>query len=180
GLVAPSGGHKLKLRHSQRCLVEVVLGKEFPSLGKTVRDAAFRTHYQAAILSVNRHGERLSGKVGDIVLRVGDTLLLETGQAFVEQYRYRRDFMLVSPLQDSAPPDFRKAPLAVSILAGMVLLNVLGWVSVLESVLIACGLLLGTRCVTVNRARLMVSVNLPVLVVIGASFALGEGMTHSG
>lgn len=180
GLVPVGGVHKLKLRNHQRCLVEVVLGREFPGVGQTVRDSAFRTHYQAAILSVNRHGERLSGKVGDIVLRVGDTLLLETGQAFVEQYRYRRDFMLVSPLHDSAPPDFRKAPLAVSILVGMVLLNVLGWVSVLESVLIACGLLLGTRCVTANRARMMVSVNLPVLVVIGASFALGEGMSSSG
>lgn len=180
GLVAPSGGHKLKLRHSQRCLVEVVLGKEFPSLGKTVRDAAFRTHYQAAILSVNRHGERLSGKVGDIVLRMGDTLLLETSHTFVEQYRYRRDFMLVSPLQDSSPPDFRKAPVAVAILAGMVLVNVVGWLSVLESVFVACGALLATGCVTVNRARMMVSVNLPVLVVIGASFALGEGMTNSG
>ncbi|MBA3980989.1 MAG: SLC13 family permease, partial [Alcanivorax sp.] len=52
--------------------------------------------------------------------------------------------------------------------------------SVLESVFVACGLLLGTRCVTVNRARMMVSVNLPVLVVIAASFALGAAMTESG
>ncbi|MBZ2188127.1 SLC13 family permease [Alcanivorax sp. JB21] len=181
GLKTANGGvDKLKLRNHQRCLVEVVLGREFPGLGKTVRQSEFRTVYQAAILSVSRNGERMSGKVGDIELRMGDTLLLETGHAFVEQYRYRRDFMLVSPLQDSAPPDFRKAPLAVTILVGMVTLNVVGWLSVLESVFVACGLLIGTRCVTVNRARLMVSVNLPVLVVIAASFALGAAMTESG
>ncbi|MCH8545003.1 MAG: anion permease [Alcanivorax sp.] len=181
GLKAANAGvDKLNLRNHQRCLVEVVLGREFPGLGKTIKESGFRTVYQAAILSVSRNGERLSGKLGDIVLRMGDTLLLETGQAFVEQYQYRRDFMLVSPLQDSAPPDFRKAPLAVGVLVGMVLLNVVGVLSVLESVFVACGILLGTGCVTVNRARMMVSVNLPVLVVIGASFALGAAMTQSG
>lgn len=181
GLKAVHGGvDKLNLRHHQRCLVEVVLGREFPSLGKSVRNSGFRTVYQAAILSVSRNGERLSGKLGDIELRMGDTLLLETSITFVEQYRYRRDFMLVSPLQDSAPPDFSKAPLAVMVLMAMVAINVMGWLSVVESVLVACGVLLVTRCVTANRARMMVSVNLPVLVVISASFALGSAMTESG
>ena len=181
GLVPAYGGsHKLRLNHHQRCLVEVVLSPEFPGINKTVKESRFRSLYQAAILSISRGGNRLSGKVGDMVLRPGDTLLLETGQAFVHQYQYRRDFMLVSPLRDSTPPDFGKAPLATAILIAMVLVNVLGFLSVLEVVMIACGLLLVTRCVTVNRARMTVSVNLPVLVVIGASFALGTAMEESG
>ena len=94
----------------------MILSQEFPAIGKTVKESAFRTQYQAAILSISRNGKRLSGKVGDIELRVGDTLLLETAKSFVSQYQYRRDFMLVSPLQDSSPPDFRKAPLAVMVL----------------------------------------------------------------
>ena len=106
GLMPAHGAaHKLALNNHQRCLVEVVLGPDFPALGKTVRESAFRTRYQAAILSISRNGKRLSGKVGDILLKTGDTLLLETGKSFVSQYQYRRDFMLVSPLQDSSPPD---------------------------------------------------------------------------
>tara|TARA_A100001391_G_scaffold160_1_gene300 strand:+ start:12117 stop:13898 length:1782 start_codon:yes stop_codon:yes gene_type:complete len=181
GLVPAHGGaHKLKLTNHQRCLVEVVIGPEFPGLNHTVKDSAFRTRYQAAILSISRGGHRQPGKVGEQVLRVGDTLLLETGQTFVEQYRYRRDFMLVSPLSDSTPPDFSRAPLATAILVGMVAINVLGLLSVLEAAFVAAGLLLATRCVTVNRARMNVSVNLPVLVVIGAAFALGTALEESG
>ena len=101
-----------------------------------------------------------------MVLRSGDTLLLETSHAFVEQYQYRRDFMLVSPLQDSTPPDFRKAPVATLILVAMVAINAFG--------------LLATRCVSVNRARMNVSVNLPILVVIGSAFAMGAAMEQSG
>lgn len=181
GLVPAHGGaEKLSLDNHQRCLAEVVIGPEFPGLNRTVKESAFRTRYQAAILSISRAGHRLPGKVGEMVLRVGDTLLLETGESFVEQYRYRRDFMLVSPLRDSTPPDFRKAPLATAILVGMVMINVIGWLSVLEAAFVAAGLLLVTGCVTVNRARMNVSVNLPVLVVIGASFALGTAMEESG
>lgn len=181
GLQAAHGGvEKLGLRHQQRCLVEVVLSADFPHLGKTVKQSAFRSNYQAAILCISRNGTRLSGYVGDEVLKAGDTLLLETSDTFAEQYRYRRDFLLVSPIGDSVPPDFSKAPWAVGILVAMIVLNVLDWISVMESVFLACGAVLFTGCVTVNRARQMVSVNLSVLVVIGASFALGAAMQQSG
>ncbi|WP_275100043.1 SLC13 family permease [Sedimenticola hydrogenitrophicus] len=181
GLVPAHGSaHKLQLNHHQRCLVEVVLGAEFPGLNKTVKETEFRSRYHAAILSISRGGHRLSGKVGDITLKVGDTLLLETSQSFVDQYQYRRDFMLVSPLRDSTPPNFSKAPLATGILIAMVVVNVLGFMSVLEVALVAAGLLLVTGCVTVNRARMNVSVNLPVLVVIAAAFALGTALEESG
>ncbi|WP_194855640.1 SLC13 family permease [Alloalcanivorax venustensis] len=181
GLIPAHGGaHKLRLNNHQRCLVEVVLGPEFPGVNKTVKDTGFRTRYQAAILSISRGGRRLPGKVGEQVLRTGDTLLLETSDTFVEQYQYRRDFMLVSPLSDSTPPDFSRAPLATVILVAMVGVNVIGLVSVLEAAFLAAGLLLVTRCVTVNRARMNVSVNLPVLVVIGAAFALGTALEQSG
>jgi di/tricarboxylate transporter len=181
GLIPAYGGaHKLQLNHHQRCLVEVVLGAEFPGINKTVKETEFRSFYHAAILSICRGGQRMPGKVGDITLRVGDTLLLETSETFVEQYQYRRDFMLVSPLRDSTPPNFSKAPLAVGILCAMVVVNVLGLMSVLEVALLAAGLLLVTGCVTVNRARMNVSINLPVLVVIGAAFALGIALEESG
>ena len=181
GLVpAHAGSHKLELHNHQRCLVEVILSQEFPAIGKTVKESAFRTQYQAAILSISRNGKRLSGKVGDIELRVGDTLLLETAKSFVSQYQYRRDFMLVSPLQDSSPPDFRKAPLAVMVLVGMLVAAAFSWVSTLEASMVAAGILLVSRCVTANRARVTVSVNLSVLVVIGASFAVGEAVEKSG
>ena len=107
-------------------------------------------------------------------------MLLETSETFVEQYQYRRDFMLVSPLGDSTPPNFSKAPLATGILVAMVLVNVVGLMSVLEVAFLAAGLLLVTGCVTVNRARMNVSVNLPVLIVIGAAFALGTALEASG
>jgi len=170
--------HKLEVENHQRCLVEVVIASEFPALNKTVRESRFRTRFNAVILSVSREGNRISGKLGDITLRVGDTLLLEASHQFVEQYRFRRDFLLVSALNDSTPPDFRKAPLALSILLLMVLVSALGLLPLMEAAFLSAGAMLVTRCVTANKARRYI--DLPVLVVIAASFSLGSAMTLTG
>ncbi|WP_207064084.1 SLC13 family permease [Motiliproteus sp. SC1-56] len=51
GLKPANGNvHKIDVENHQRCLVEVVLGTEFPGLGKTIRDSRFRTRFNAAVL----------------------------------------------------------------------------------------------------------------------------------
>lgn len=179
GLKPANGSvHKLDLQNHQRCLVEVVLGPEFAALGQTVRDSRFRTRFNAAILSVSREGKRVPGKLGDIRFRMGDTLLLEASQQFAEQYRFRRDFLLVSALNDSTPPDFSKAPLALGILLAMVVVSASGLLSILEAAFLAAGAMIASKCITASRARR--SVDLPVLVVIASSFALGTAMSETG
>ncbi|MBD3897773.1 SLC13 family permease [Halomonas sp. ML-15] len=179
GLQPASGDvHKLDIAHHKRCLVEAVIGPDFGGLGQTVKASRFRSRYQAVIISISRHGKRIPGKLGTVTLQVGDTLLLETTQDFVDQYRYRKDFLLVSALNDSTPPDFRKAPLALGILASMVIASASGLLSILEAALLAGGAMLATRCITASKARRYV--DLSVLVVIAASFALGVAMTQTG
>ncbi|MBB5322529.1 SLC13 family permease [Marinobacter oulmenensis] len=179
GLKPANGSvHKLEMENHQRCLVEVVLGPEFPALGMTIRDSRFRTRFNAVILSVSREGRRVPGKLGDITFKMGDTLLLEASHQFEEQYRFRRDFLLVSALNDSTPPDFRKAPRALAILAVMVLLSATGILSIMEAAFLAAGAMIVSGCLTASRARR--SVDLPVLVIIAASFALGNAMTDTG
>ncbi|MCK2150057.1 SLC13 family permease [Marinobacter alexandrii] len=179
GLKPANGSvHKLDVANHQRCLVEVVLGPEFPALNKSIRDSRFRTRFNAVILSLSREGKRVPGKLGDITFRMGDTLLLEASHQFVEQYRFRRDFLLVSALNDSTPPDFRRAPRAMGILLVMVILSASGLFQILEAAFFAAGAMIIFGCITASRARR--SVDLPVLVVIGASFALGTAMTETG
>ncbi len=161
-------------------LVEVVIGAGFPGLGQSVRESAFSTRYRATILGISRSGQRLAGSVRDVVLHSGDTLLLQTDDSFVEQYQFRRDFMLTSPLTDSTPPDFSKAPLALALLLAMVVANATGLLDVLQAAFLAGVALLATGCVSITQARQNLSVNLPVLLVIGASFALGAAVQQSG
>jgi di/tricarboxylate transporter len=169
---------KLDSPRHQRCLVEAVISESFPLLGKNIREGRFRTVYQAAILAVARNGRRITGKVGDIVLRPGDTLLLEAHPSFVERWHRMRDFLLVSRLDDSAPLRHDKAWLAIAIMAGMVTTVTTGWLSMLESAMLAAGLMLLTRCTSPSVAHRVV--NWQVLIVIAASFGIGIALQSTG
>jgi di/tricarboxylate transporter len=176
--VADDQRFQLNLRHSQRCLVEIVLSARSPMIGRTMREAEFRSAYHAAVISISRDGARLPGKLGDVRLRPGDTLLAETDRGFVGRNRYNRDFLLVSSLRDSTPPDFRRAPLALLILLAMLTVSTLEILSLFEAAFIAGALMIATGCVSLGVARR--GVEYPVLVGIAASFALGIALSESG
>ncbi|HBQ19432.1 MAG TPA: hypothetical protein DEF51_52675, partial [Myxococcales bacterium] len=53
-------------------LLEAVVARTSSLSGQSVRDSRFRTRYGAAIIAVHRDGDRVVGKVGDIVLAAGD------------------------------------------------------------------------------------------------------------
>jgi Trk K+ transport system NAD-binding subunit len=169
---------KLQSPRHARCLVEAVVSESFPLLGKSIRAGRFRTLYQAAIIAVARNGRRVPGRIGDIVPRPGDTLLMETHPNFIERYRNTRDFLLVSRLDNSTPTRHERAWLALAIMAGMVATVTLGWLSMLQASMLAAGLMLIGRCTTASAARR--AVDLQVLLVIAAAFGIGLALEKSG
>ena len=62
-------------------LIEAVVAPACPFVGRGIREGRFREAYDAAVLAVSRDGQRIEGKPGDVVLRVGDGLLLESRPA---------------------------------------------------------------------------------------------------
>lgn len=178
-LPADNQPSKLLLNPQQRKLVEAVIAPSSQLLGKTIRSSRFRSHFNAVILSVSRNGARLDCKIGDIALRPGDTVLLETSKDFCHEHGSSHDFLLVHPL-DLTLPSARPihASLAITILIGMVATNSLGVLTMLQAVMLAAMLMLISGCISITSARR--SVDMSVLTVIGASFALGNALTESG
>lgn len=175
---APENLFDLASPRSNRQLIEVVISATCPLVGHTIRDAKFRSAYDAVVIAVAHNGERIEGRIGDIILHPGDTLLLEARPTFVQQQQHNRDFLLVHPLQGEAVPRHERAWVAGAVLVGMVVLATGGWLSMLEAALLAGGLMLVTRCTSAASAR--ASVDWSVLVMIGASLGLGSALEVSG
>jgi di/tricarboxylate transporter len=172
---------KMESARHERCLIEAVVSPTSPVAGKSVRDARFRTRYDAVVLAVHREGERIAKKVGDIVLRGGDTLLLETHPRFLKYQRNNRDFLLASPVIDSAPPHEERAWVALTVLAAMVAaaaFEPFTRVTMLHASWVAAGMMIVTKCCSAERAR--ASVNISVLLAIGSALVLGRAMQSSG
>jgi di/tricarboxylate transporter len=169
---------KLDSPRSQRCLIEAVISNTCSLVGKTIRDAKFRSNYNAVVLAVARNGERLPGKIGDIEVTTGDTLLLEAHPSFVNQHRNSRDFFLVSQLQNSHPPKHDKAGIALAILVGMIAAAGFEWLPMLNAAVIAAALILLTGCCSVEQAKR--NLNSDVLLAIAASLAISKGLESTG
>jgi di/tricarboxylate transporter len=69
---------KLDTPRADRRLIEVVIALNSSLAGQTVRDSRFRSRFNAVVIAVGRDGARVRGKVGDIVLKGGDMLLVES------------------------------------------------------------------------------------------------------
>ncbi len=159
-------------------LHEAVVSHGSPLVGTSIRDASFRARYGAAVIAVHRHGERIDGRIGDIVLRPGDTLLLEAAPGFERAFRDSPDFYLVSSVADSASPRFERGLRAIAILVCVVLVSVF---ELAPLAIAAAGGAIGMillRCISAGEARR--SVNWSILIMIGASLGLGTALETSG
>ncbi|MCI0683459.1 MAG: SLC13 family permease [Gemmataceae bacterium] len=169
---------KLSVPRTHRCLIEAVVSSSCPLVGTTIRAGRFRTVYNAAVIALARHGERVDKKLGDIELRAGDTLLLEAHPDFATRHRNSRDFYLVSRVEDSAPARHEKSWIALAILGGMVLAASLDWLTMLNAAMLAAGFMIITGCCSATIARR--NVDWQILIVIAASLGLSKALETTG
>ncbi len=164
-------------RRSRR-LCEAVVSSSFPELSKTIRNSDFRTRYDAVVVAVHRHGARLRKKIGDIVLRPGDTLLLQVGEHFERTFRGSTDFYLVSEVRDSNAVRHERSWVALGVLGVLIVLLMWQGMPAAVAALVASGLMVALRCVPIGSAR--GAVDWSVLVVIAAALGFGKAIEKSG
>ncbi len=159
-------------------LFEVVISPTSPLVGQGIRDAGFRNHYDAAVIAVHRAGARVESKIGDIVLRPGDTLLLEAPSGFARRWYNSVHFYLVSQVGDVRPVRHEKAPFVLVVLGVMIALPALELVPMVVSAIGAAAVFLVARIVPPESARR--SIDLAVLVVIAAALGVGKALEITG
>lgn len=161
-----------------RPMVEAVVSASSPLIGQSVKQSNFRAVYDAVVIAVHRNAERVAGKIGDIVLRPGDTLLMQCAPEFMRLHRNSRDFYLASELPGAHTPAFDRARIALGILVVMVLVVALGNIHISIAAFVTVAALIGTRCISATKARQ--SVDWSVLITIGAGLGIANAMTQSG
>jgi di/tricarboxylate transporter len=172
---------KLQPPRHLRFLAEAVVSPACPLVGQSIREGRFRTRYEAVVIAVHRNGEPVNMRIGDIVLRPGDTLLLETTRRFLRQHRNSPDFFLVSGIPDSQPLRHARARIALVIMALMVAAMAAEsytGLSVLHAALLAAGAMGVAKCLSAEQARR--SIDWTTLVTIGCSLVIGKTVETTG
>ncbi|MGE3180263.1 MAG: SLC13 family permease [Phycisphaerae bacterium] len=176
----PAGNDKTDdVARGRRRFCEAVVSSTSPLIGSTIRESNFRARYNAAVLAVHRGGTRLRGRIGDIEIEPGDTLLLQTGPHFDVAHRNNPDFYLVSGIEEMRPARHQFALISgLLLLCLVIVLSVFSNIPTVIPALTVAGLMVLLRCISATDARRAIPVNL--VIAIAGALALGKAVDASG
>ena len=159
-------------------LSEVVVSHNAVLVGQTLKSANFRNKFNAAVIAINRGQERLTGKLGDIVLQAGDKLLLATGSDFFGRENLSKNFYFVTPR-----PIHHPLSVAQSVLAGtgfilVLLASALDWINLFSGLLVLLGTFIALRWASFAEVKRRLPMDL--MLIIGSALVVAEVMRTSG
>ena len=157
-------------------LLEVVVGPNSDVSGNPLESTHFRHRYGCTVIAIQKHGALIQQRLGQVTLGFGDTLLLRGPTSALDQVKREPGFIVTEQMEIES---FRteKIPIALAILAGVVLLAVLGQ-PILVTALVGCVLMVLTGCLRMNE--LHEAIRWDVIFLLAGVIPLGLAMEKSG
>ncbi|MDZ7744518.1 MAG: SLC13 family permease [Candidatus Saccharibacteria bacterium] len=175
-LKAVEDKHASRLAH-KTSYIEVVVGHNKSLVGSTLAEIGFRSKYQAAVLAIFRAGEKISGSLGNVALRPGDSLLIVSDEAFIPRWQDRSDFLYmryVSKTKTSNDKGSFLITVTVGLIIGLIALGVPLSIAVLSGALSTILLRLNSTTQARN------AIDFDLLVMIAAAIGVAKGVDASG
>jgi di/tricarboxylate transporter len=158
----------------------VMIHPESELVGKTLAEASFRAQHDLHVAGIRREGDALP-EFGNTKLKPSDALLVMGPWTRIAALQsVQRDFVLLTLPSElaTAAPARERLPIALMILAAMVVVSAFGLVPVVTSALAAAVLMVITRCVPMAEAYR--GIQWSSLVLIGGMLSLAEALGRTG
>ncbi|MBS3934213.1 MAG: SLC13 family permease [Truepera sp.] len=170
-----------ELLPSNLLFAEVLLTPRSRLIGKTLRDVRFYEHYGITVVAIKRLGEPLAADTAAIPLRFGDTLLIEGSSKNLDTLKNEnRDFVVVAEPVDTGSKRraAKRAPVAIAIMLGMLLLMTLEIVPIVIATLLAAVVMVLTRCLSMEDAYR--GINWESIVLIAGILPMATALDKTG
>jgi len=157
--------------------VEVLISPGCRMIGRSLGELRLRRRYGVYILAAHRRDQNIGRQLDELVVRVGDTLLLEGAIEDIQRLAADMDLIDISHPTIKA---FRrhKSPIAIGAMALVVVLSAFELAPIIALGLVAVAIILVTRCIDSDEAFSFIDGRL--LAMIFAMLAVGAGLEHSG
>ena len=159
-------------------LTEVVLLPGATVIGQTIKQSEFRSRFDAAVVGVHRDGERLSGRLGDITLRAGDSLMLAVGPDFQKRSNLSRNFLVVDDTVSSHSLPAGKGLAVALSMALAIALSVMGWLSLATGLMFLLLIMLGLGLL--SAADLRRRFPFEIWLIVASALAVSQAVMDSG
>jgi len=158
-------------------LIEAIVMPGSPLIGRTLNGLRFRDRYGLQVLAINRHGEKLTRKMSQIRLRVGDVLVLQGNRGKIEGLARQNIFRVLASVGEERPNRTR-APLALAIFLGVLAAATFDLLPLSVAMLLGALLVFVTRCITPEEAYSQISWR--AIILIASMLSLGAAMQTTG
>ena len=155
-------------------LVEAVVMPGSTLLGRTLKESRFRERYGVSVLAVHRRQKTLE-RMADLRVRVGDVLLMQGDATRIDGLG---EHLVVMGDLTQRQSDLRRAPAALMVFGGAVVLGGLGLVPLAVAVVVAVALSLMLRLITPEEAY--GAVEWPVIILVACMLAFGTAFEATG
>lgn len=158
-------------------LVDAIVTSQSSLVGKRVKDANFRSKYDAAIVSFKRGSESIL-KIGEEVIQAGDRLILAVGNDFKNKDNISKNFYLLSDIEKNQKYNTSQSVFVILGFISIILTSALGYISLFKALVIALIVLLFSKLLTINDIKR----NFPyeIFLIIGSSIAISKVLESSG
>lgn len=167
------------LRADDQQIAEIVITQGSLLEGSTLSRSRFADRYHLITLALHRPGAALrttQPELSEVPLRVGDVLLVQGNQEQIAALKQNVALLVLDATSDL--PHTQRAPLALAIMAGIIVVAAVGLVPIAISAVTGVLLMLLTRCM---RWRDVVqALSTPVIMIVVASLALGISLLETG
>ena len=158
-------------------ILEVVLSPRSSLEGRTLRELDFRTRYGLNVLAIWRGGRAYRSDLREMKLRFGDAMLLFGPRPRLRMMGREPDFVVLEE-EAQQPPRLEKAPLALGIMALVLLPVIFGWVPIAIAAVIGAALMVLTGCLLMDEAYRLIEWKAVFL--IAGMLPLGTAMQQTG
>ncbi|MBW7921627.1 MAG: SLC13 family permease [Rubellimicrobium sp.] len=157
--------------------LEVLITPDCRMVGRRLGDMRLRRRYGVYTLALHRRDQNIGRQLDDVVIRVGDTLLLEGAPADIRRLAADQNLVDVSQPRERA---FRRshAPLVIVVLLAVVGLAALNVAPIEVLAFIGVAVVLLTRCIDADEAFGFIDGRLLAMLI--AMLAVGKALDHSG
>ncbi len=157
--------------------VEVLITPGCKMVGRSLGQLRLRRRYGVYPLAVHRRNQNIGRQLDDLVVQVGDTLLLEGAMEDIRRLAVDMDMVEVGQPSERA---FRRrhAPIVIGVLTAVVLLSALNLAPIHVLAFLGLVIVLVTRCIDADEAMGFVDGRL--LALIFGMLIVGAGLDASG
>ena len=157
--------------------VEVLISPDCKMVGRRLGKLRLRRRYAVYVLAAHRRNQNIGRQLDDLVVRVGDTLLLEGAMEDIQRLATDMDLIDVAHPKERA---FRrsKAPIVIAVLVGVIGLSAINVAPIEIMAFIGVAVVLLTRCIDPDEAFGFIDGRL--MGMLFGMLAVGAGLEHSG